>query len=320
MAWRPSGSIEMLHARAKLLTELRSFFAQRRVLEVETPLIGGYAVTDPNLASVAVHLSAPGLSKPMFLQTSPEFHMKRLLAAGSGDIFQIARVVRDDELGRKHNPEFSMLEWYRLGFDEHQLMDEIDQLLQRTLQAQPAQRLSYQQVFQACLGVDPLQGEGVEALRTWLIGQNIGEWVAKEPSHDVLLDLAMSHYIEPTLGFERPLFIYDFPASQSALAQISQQDPRVARRFEVYVAGTELANGFYELTDPEVQRTRFMQDNKQRELHEKPQVRADSRLLDALGSGLPPCAGVALGIDRLLMLQQGASDISEVMAFSMTRA
>lgn len=317
-SWQPGVTPERLLERANVMASIRRFFAARKVLEVETPILASAGVTDPHLTNATTTLNWQGPST-LYLQTSPEYAMKRLLAAGSGCIFQLARVVRDDEVGRFHNPEFTMLEWYRVGFDEHQLMDEMDELLQQLLQCAPAERLTYQQAFQRHLKLDPLTDEGLSQLRTWLVNQNIGDWIAEEADTDILLHLAMSHYIEPELGQKRPCFIYNFPASQAALAKIDAKDARVARRFEVYFKGVELANGFYELTDAEAQAARFAADNRQRRLMGRPQAVVDTRLLDALRAGLPECAGVALGVDRLLMLKWKAEHIDEVQTFSIQR-
>lgn len=318
--WRPGASIQMLRKRAALLADIRTFFAERDVLEVETPLLARAGVTDPHLLNATTSLHGPDGRQVWYLQTSPEYAMKRLLAAGSGCIFQIARVVRDDETGRYHNPEFTMLEWYRVGFDEHQLMDEIEQLLGQLLQTRPAQRLTYQQTFLQATGVDPLAEDGTEMLRQWLLARNPGDWVAHESDPDVLMQLAMSHYIEPSFEPDTPTFIYDFPASQAALADLHPTNPKVARRFELYLGGIELANGFYELRDAAIQACRFAADNKQREQNGTPSAPVDQFLLDALQHGLPQCAGVALGIDRLLMVASGADHISAVQAFSIDRA
>jgi lysyl-tRNA synthetase class 2 len=315
--WKPSASFAAMRSRADLMQSVRDFFAQRAVLEVETPLLARAGVTDPHLTNAVTRLQGPGMAEAtdFYLQTSPEYAMKRLLAAGSGSIFQIARVVRDDEMGRHHNPEFTLLEWYREGFDEHQLMDEVDAFMQQMLQCETADRISYQQLFMNYLKVDPLTREGLAQLETQLRAHNLGNIVDQITDTDTWLQLAMSHLIEPRIGIERPCFVYNFPASQAALARVSVEDPRVARRFELYFGGVELANGFYELTDAAAQAQRFDADNQARELLGKPRSPADTRLLAALGSGMPACAGVALGLDRLLMLKTGASHIDEVLAF-----
>lgn len=315
--WQPSISMRRLRQRAAVLASIRDFFAEREVMEVETPLLANAGVTDPHLSNAVTHLNMLGSKPtPFYLQTSPEYAMKRLLAAGSGCIYQMAKVVRDDEIGRFHNPEFTMLEWYRVGFTDRDLMAEVDSLLQRVVGSEPAEFISYQQLFIDHTGCDPLTTLGLQQLKAWLMDKSIGDWVAQETNTDTLLQLAISHYIEPTLGHSRPIFVYNFPASQAALARLDVEDSRVARRFEVYVKGIELANGFYELTDAEQQAQRFELDNFQRhELGRRPAA-IDQRLLAALQQGLPECSGVALGVDRLLMLKFGVEHIGEVISFT----
>ena len=315
--WQPSISMPRLKQRAEVLASIRRFFAERDVTEVETPLLANAGVTDPHLSNAVTHLNAfESKLTPFYLQTSPEYAMKRLLAAGSGCIYQMAKVVRDDEIGRYHNPEFTMLEWYRVGFTDSDLMAEVDGLLQLVLGTKPAEFVSYQQLFIEHTGCDPLTQEGLEQLKIWLIGKSIGDWVAHETNMDTLLQLAISHFIEPALGQQRPIFVYNFPASQAALARLDEADPRVARRFEVYVKGIEIANGFYELTDADQQAQRFELDNLQRRQLGRPPAAIDYRLLAALQQGLPECSGVALGIDRLLMLKFGVNHIKEVLSFT----
>ena len=317
--WRPGLTRQRLLDRAKVMASIREFFVSRDVLEVETPLLSRAGVTDPHLTNALTTLNSLGPS-PYYLQTSPEYAMKRLLAAGSGSIFQLARVVRDDEVGRWHNPEFTLLEWYRVGSDEHQLMDEVDDFLQAMLHCGAAERITYQQAFLRYLQIDPLTDEGLSSLRAWLVRQDIGSWIADEPDHDVLLHLAMSFYIEPLIGTEVPCFIYNFPASQASLAKIDATDKRVARRFEAYFKGVELANGFYELTDAQAQARRFAEDNRQREQMGRPPASIDTRFLAALEAGMPECAGVALGVDRLLMLKWQVDHIDQVQTFSIQRS
>lgn len=319
--WRPSITMERLKQRADVLATIRAFFAERGVLEVETPLLANAGVTDVHLTNAVTHLQVQGKqTTPFFLQTSPEYAMKRLLAAGSGCIYQLAKVVRNDEIGRFHNPEFTMLEWYRVGFTDRDLMQEVDELLQRILNSSPAEYISYQQLFIQYTGCDPLTQSGLAALKSWLVEKSIGDWVATETDTDTLLHLAMSHYIEPHIGHECPTFVYNFPASQAALARLDPDDNRVARRFEVYVKGVELANGYDELTDYQQQVQRFELDNHQRLAHGRSPAVVDQRLLAALESGLPECSGVALGVDRLLMLKWGAAHIREVLTFTSANA
>lgn len=315
--WQPAASFDMLRRRAGLLTQVRSFFAERGVLEVETPLLAAHATTDLHLHSFELRDAEPGL--PRFLQTSPEYAMKRLLAAGSGPIFQLGRAFRAGERGRLHNPEFTILEWYRPGFDHHALMDEVEMLLAVVAGTGAAERIAYGPLLETRVGVDPHRA-GVAELAD--AGRRHGIDIAGgDLERDAWLDLLMTHVIEPTLGCGPPTFVYDYPASQAALARLRGQDGvEVAERFEVYLEGTELANGFNELADPAEQRRRFESDRAQRRARGLPVPKIDERLLAALDAGLGDCAGVALGIDRLLMVMAGAGHIDEVLAFPADRA
>ena len=243
--------------------------------------------------------------------------MKRLLCAGSGDIYQLCKAFRNEEAGRYHNPEFTILEWYRVGFDNHQLMNEVDALLQATLNTDQAERDTYQNVFISNLGVDPLSADlaALKALAQSRGFDNIAEY---ETNPDTLLQLLFSHCVEPNIGKKRPIFIYDFPASQAALARISNKDERVAERFEVYFKGFELANGFHELNDPKEQRARFEKERDHADLAQTRQI--DEFLLAALEHGLPDCSGVALGIDRLLMLKSEKAKIKDVLTMDISNA
>ncbi|KXS53882.1 MAG: lysyl-tRNA synthetase, class II [Marinobacter sp. T13-3] len=317
-SWRPTASRDALKSRAQQLQYVRGFFAQRGVLEVETPVLGRHGVTDVNLDGVAAH---PGLGEvPQgWLQTSPECHMKRLLAAGSGSIFQVSRVFRSGERGRRHNPEFSMLEWYREGFDDAELMVEVAELVCGWLDCDWPEVVTYREAVQRSAGFDPMTISDRDLQRyceQWLEPEQLAGL-----GRDGCLDLVMSFQVEPTLGQGRPAFITHYPASQAALARISTEDGYpVAHRFELYYQGLELCNGYWELTDAQEQRQRFMADNEQRKRAGKPEMALDEAFLAAVGAGLPECSGVALGLDRLLMLKLGASDISDVLAFPIERA
>lgn len=309
-AWQPTASIITLKQRAKLIQEIREFFYQRAVLEVETPLLCHTSVTDPHLTSFTTNHGT-------FLQTSPEYAMKRLLAAGSGDIFQLTKAFRAEEFGQHHNQEFTLLEWYRLGFDQLQLINEVDELLQQILHCHPAEKITYQQLFEQQLGINPHAASINELIA-----------IAKQHQLDQLnlsnkddwLNLLLSHVIEPTIGQHQPIFIYDYPASQAALAKIRHDQPPVAERFECYFQGIELANGFHELTDHQQQRQRFIANNQHRQQSNKPSVPIDEYFLDALAHGLPNCAGVALGVDRLVMLALNENHIANVLSFTQENA
>ncbi|WP_337922267.1 elongation factor P--(R)-beta-lysine ligase [Vibrio cholerae] len=319
--WMPTASISQLKQRATLLRQIREFFAERNVLEVETPAMSHATVTDIHLHTFKTEFVGLGYAKgsALHLMTSPEFHMKRLLAAGSGCIYQLGKAFRNEENGRYHNPEFTMLEWYRIGFDHHALMDEMDALLQLVLRCGSAERMTYQEAFLNVLGVCPLEGE-MRELKQVAATLGLSDIAEPEEDRDTLLQLLFSIGIEPKIGQITPAFVYDFPASQAALAKINPADPRVADRFEVYFKGIELANGFHELDNPAEQLARFKADNAKRlemGLTEQP---IDYHLIAALEAGLPECAGVALGIDRLIMLALGEDHIDKVTAFPFPRA
>ncbi|BFM14390.1 elongation factor P--(R)-beta-lysine ligase [Maricurvus nonylphenolicus] len=311
--WLPSASLEQLRARAALYQTLRNFFAQRNVLEIDVPVLAKATVTDPHIDSIVARCG----DDDVFLQTSPEFFMKRLLCAGSGPIFSLGKAFRNGEVGRKHNPEFTMLEWYRPGFDDHQLMDEVEALIQQVMPITSVERLSYRDIFQRVLSIDP-HSASLETLRA-LAKQHVElDW--DDDNRDTWLDILMTHVIEPQLG-EGLVFIYDYPASQCALARIEKdrRGQKVAKRFEAYVKGIELANGYWELTDVQEQAERFKQDQLRRQELNLPNNPSDGLLLDALANGMPDAAGVALGVDRLLMLQQGVDSLEQVLAFPFSR-
>ena len=317
--WHPTASIKNLLARAKIIAEIRRFFTERGLLEVETPVLSEFGVTDVHLSTFSTEFIAPFCeqSKTLWLATSPEYHMKRLLAAGSGAIFQICHVFRNEEAGNRHNPEFTMLEWYRPHFDMYRLINEVDDLLQQILDCEPAESLSYQFVFQQYVGLDPLSAGKDELIAK---AQELQFINAENEPRDTLLQFLFSTLVEPEIGKERPVAVYHFPATQAALAQISPEDHRVAERFEFYYKGLELANGFNELTDVKEQLHRFEQDNRQREKMGLPMREIDRRLLGALQAGMPNCAGVALGLDRLIMVALDAERIEEVLTFSVNNA
>jgi lysyl-tRNA synthetase class 2 len=407
-SWRPTATMDALRLRAAVVRTIRSFFADRGVLEVETPLLASAPATDPHLAAIPARYRGPGFDdgRQLWLQTSPEFAMKRLLAAGSGPIYSMGKAFRDGEAGSRHNPEFTMLEWYRPGWDHHLLMDEVEELLgavlsngdsdqdqgrrqhralasaagvsdtgvepgsknrRRVFQGPPqsptgssrsgreqtrrqesgtgtsdpeqirhprtdsktprpralepyhGERLTYAEVVQRHIGLDPHTATASElaAAATELLDHPPPDLGA---DRDGWLDLLLSHAIEPELGRNGPTFVYDYPASQAALARIRPGNPPIAERFEVWIEGVELANGYHELTDAGEQRRRFEADLAARRENDLPEVPIDGRLLAALEHGMPPCAGVALGIDRLVMLAAGADRIDQVIAFPVDRA
>jgi lysyl-tRNA synthetase class 2 len=324
--WRPSASRERLVERAGLLARTRAFFAARGVLEVDTPLIVNAPVSDLHIHSAEVSLGPPPGSAGAdavrhFLHTSPEYAMKRLLAAGSGDIYQVCHVARGFEAGRLHNPEFTLIEWYRTGFALPQLMDEVEELVRELLGARapraPAERVSYRDAFQRALGLDPFSAE-LPALAA--CAAQAGFRGTASTARDEYLDVLVSAVIGPGLGRGGLAFLHSYPASQAALARLDPLDPRAAQRFELYGEGIELANGFHELASGSEQRARFELDNAARRRTGLPVHALDERLLAALEHGLPDCSGVALGFDRVLLLAAGAAHIDEVLAFPTSRA
>lgn len=322
--WRPTTSLHALKIRAAILHKIRAFFAAREILEVETPLLSHGTITDPHIKAMFTYFNhehyGQTAKNKMFLQTSPEYAMKRLLAAGSGPIYQICKAFRDGEAGRKHNPEFTMLEWYRPGFNHHDLMTEMDELLQAVLQTQPAKCRSYAEIFAQYCSINPHTAATID-LKNTVIQNNISyPKNIDENDRNIWLDLLMSDIIEPHLGQSQPDFIYDYPVTQAALARIRNEKPPVAERFEVYIKGIELANGFHELADASEQQQRFEQDLVNRRALGYQEVPIDKHLIAALAHGLPNCAGVALGIDRLVMLAANAEHLAEIISFPFERA
>jgi lysyl-tRNA synthetase class 2 len=317
--WCPTASNGALRERATALRNTREFFFARQVLEVETPALINAPVSDVNLGNVRAQMA--GSDAPLFLHTSPEYAMKRLLAAGSGDIYQICHVYRGAERGRQHNPEFTMLEWYRLGFSLEQLMREVAELARELLgQPQlPVEFVSYREAVRLHAGFDPLDADSSELQRAaQLLGLDAAH--AAKAGRDELLDLIVGAQVGPALGASSLTFLHRYPASQAALARLDPDDPRVALRFELYHRGVELANGYHELTSGAEQRMRFAVDQHSRKARGLPTFELDVHLLAALDSGLPDCAGVALGFDRVLMLAMNAASIDEVIAFPTERA
>lgn len=320
--WQPTATIANLRRRSEILAKIRQFFAERSVIEVETPLLSQHTVTNPYIQSFST-LHQPNISHQQvyYLQTSPEYAMKRLLAAGSGSIYQLAKSFRNEEISDRHNPEFSLLEWYRVNFDHFQLMDEVKDFLIFLLGERQVNKLTYEELFKQHLQINPHHAN-LSELKNCSSEHKINIADADSFDRDTWLDILMTHIIEPKLNPQHLNFVYHFPASQAALAKINydQNGNAIAERFEVYAGGMELANGFHELTDAKEQQQRFESENQQRAKNKQPQLAIDFRFLKALEKGLPPCAGVALGVDRLMMIALNAKSINEVLSLSFVNA
>jgi lysyl-tRNA synthetase class 2 len=320
--WKPSADMEILRQRAAIIAQIRQFFAVRGVLEVETPILSAAGTVDVHIQSMTTQSHSAGYNDgSAWLHTSPEFAMKRLLCAGSGHIFQICKVFRAEELGSRHNPEFSLLEWYRIEFSMLQLMAEVDELLQelasQRLDLDESVYLSYQGAFESTVSLNPLLATATE-LQACLEAVEVD--IPNNCSRSDLLDLTMSLMVEPRLPKHALVFIYHYPADQAALAKINSNDPSVALRFEVFLNGVELGNGFEELQDCVEQTARFEAEHSLRAQQGKQQVPIDCNFLAGLSEGLPRCSGVAIGVDRLLMALLAKEGIAEVVSFSAENA
>ena len=315
--FKPTCSIAALQARATLYQKIRQFFAERQVMEVETPTLSQAGATDVHLASIPVQRHIHGKLSTQYLQTSPEFPMKRLLASGSGAIYQICKVFRDDEHGRKHNSEFTMLEWYRPKLDLKGLMHETAELLEVCLAHRLGEVrpyiLSYKHAFQDRLDINPLQASLKQLKDT---AHRLGLNLDLGDDRLAYMDLLFSHFVEPSLGFDAPVFLTDFPPEMASLAKVKTDDDgeQVAARFEIYIEGLELANAYDELLDAEVLAARFEADNLERTKQGLPVIPTDQYLLSALPH-MPECSGIALGLDRLLMVAMNQVKIDQVIAF-----
>lgn len=320
----PTCSLEMLRHRSALLKQVREFFDRRGFIEVQTPCLSADTVVEVHLDPLVVpteslQLGGHDLPAKLFLQTSPEFAMKRLVAAGAEAIYQLAPVFRSGERGDFHNPEFTMLEWYQVGDTAERAVDLLDQLSQDVLQALPANRTTYRNLFQQQLGIDPIDGP-LDRLREMAVAAAPGLEDAFADDRDGILDVLFSLVIQPNLSVDRPQIVTHYPLTQGALAQQSKEDPQTAERFEWFASGIELGNGYGELLDPTILADRVASNNKARVGSGKAALPPESRLLEAMRRGLPPCAGVAVGLDRLLMVQQKAGRIEDVIPFPIERA
>ena len=318
MNWQPGTDLTRLQERARLLAGVREFFAQRQVLEVTTPVLANAGATDPWLDSFTTQLHGQVQPLTLYLQTSPEFFMKRLLAAGSGPIYQLGPCFRNGESSWRHNPEFWMLEWYRPEWTLAELQQETRELVDELLGAGDYQQLTYKQAFLELVGLHPFAASLEELREACHACSGIN---AERLDRDGCLDLLISHQVEPALKTRGRVFLTEFPASQAALAEVTEDEEGhpVARRFELYIQGIELANAYQELTSAEEQARRFAEDNRQRQELGREEVVVDEKLLAALQAGMPTCSGIALGFDRLVMLACGAESLDQIQAFSLER-
>jgi lysyl-tRNA synthetase class 2 len=320
--WQPSASLGAIRLRANLNARIRAFFDEHNILEVETPVLSMAGNSDPNIASFSLEFSGrtDGAPSTRWLRTSPEFALKRLLAADVGDCFELGRVFRNGEAGGRHNPEFTMLEWYRIGWDHQRLIDEAAELVRAALalvgREATLERIAWRDLYRQRFDIDPIDAS-IDKLRNALGDVEIDpDGLHRED----WLDLLLTHRLQPEFPTDQLLAVYDYPASQAALARLRPGDPPLAERFELYLGPLELANGYHELTDAAEQRTRFERDLSIRRERSAPMPPLDERLLDAMESGLPACAGVALGVDRLLMAMLGSHRIADVLTFPFDRA
>jgi len=311
---------EVLQGRARMYRHIRAFFQEKGVLEVETPIFSRAGNTDPSIQSLSANFRASNSESELlrYGQTSPEFAMKRLLTNGIGSIYQICKVFRIGEIGRLHNPEFTMLEWYRPALDYLALMDEIEELLKFLNVASTCQRITYATLFKRFLDLD-IMACSVAELKVSAAKNGI-DVIGMDDNYNDWCDLLLTHVIEPELSKMGSVFVYDYPASQAALANIRLGEHNVAERFELYVDGVELANGYQELTDEAEYKTRFLAENKLRLKNDMAQMPIDDALLTALRQGLPDCSGVALGLDRLLMRYLNVRKINDVLSFNFSEA
>ncbi len=310
--WRPAAGLDAIVVRAELLARVRKFFALRGVMEVETPLISVAGNSDPGIRQFSLH------EQPLWLRTSPEYAMKRMLAAGSGDIYELGRVFRAGESGRHHNREFTILEWYRIDWTYHQLMNEVEELVRHCFPGRMFRqsRVSYRDLLIAYTGIDPMTAAD-ERIANCISSKGIK---LQNLERQEMLDLLISLVVQPGLPENTITFVFDFPVQQAVLAKIRADDPPVAERFELFLGSLELANGYQELTDGAEQRQRFEYELQARDNCGDNRAPLDQEFLEALDAGIPECAGVARGVDRLLMAMLGVNSLEDVLAFPAERA
>ena len=310
-SWQPTATLEVIKKRAVLLQQIRKFMSNRGIIEVDTPVLSHYGISDPYIQSMTT-VNASEKNAQLYLHTSPEFCMKRLLAAGSGPIYQVAHVFRNEESGKRHNAEFTMLEWYRTGFNYHQLMDEVGELL-NDIGLETPDMMTYAQSFLQTIQLDP---HTVDTKQLQKITRRHG-WETDSEDRHALLDFIFSEVVLKKLNFKKPLIIYDYPECMAVLATLKQGNPQVSERFELFIDCMEIASGFNELINADEQSARFEADLDTRRNRNLPEPSMDKYFLAALDSGLPESAGVAVGIDRLLMVLSGKDDIKEVCTFTL---
>ncbi|MFI3256261.1 MAG: elongation factor P--(R)-beta-lysine ligase [Psittacicella sp.] len=317
--WEPNLSIELLKSRNKFIKEVRNFFDKRDILEVDTPILSSYGVTDVNLNTFSTFYNSPYNSKykTLYMITSPEYHMKRILAKYNIPIYQVTKVFRNEEEGVKHNPEFTMLEWYRPGFDMFDLISEIEDLMKDTIKISKVELMSYTEVFEKYFNIDPISCD-INILKEEALKYNYSSLNPQD--RDSLLEFLFSIHIEPKVGNIHPIAVYNFPATQASLARVDPNNSLLANRFEIYYKGVELANGFNELTNYKAQLERFKKDNIKRSELNLPEIEIDINLIEALKSGMKQVSGVAIGLDRLIMIALDKKSISEVLSFPIDKA
>ncbi|QFQ32727.1 elongation factor P--(R)-beta-lysine ligase [Buchnera aphidicola (Aphis fabae)] len=320
-SWKPSASIKNLIKRSKIINNIRLFFLENKILEVETPSLSKSTITDINLTPFETNYFSPGnnLNKlKLWLITSPEYHMKRLLSASSGPIYQICRSFRNKEYGQRHNPEFTILEWYQISCSMNKFIDKIDLFFQKILKFEKSEKISYQEVFVKYLNIDPFSTNITELYK---ISKkfNLAHLTCSEKNLNTVMEILFTLLIEPFLGEKRPIFVYHFPAEQASLASLNKKNNHIAERFEIFFKGIELGNGFYELTDYLENKKRLINENKKRYEMNLPIREIDSNFLNAINYGLPSCSGVAIGLDRLIMIALNKKSIDEVISFAFDR-
>ncbi|MBU2591095.1 MAG: EF-P lysine aminoacylase GenX [Nitrospinae bacterium] len=315
---RQSNLLDILRLRSSLLEKVRLFFKERGVLEVETPILVHAPAIEEHIEPFVTNY--PDIDgRPLYLISSPEYAMKRLLTMGAGSIYQITKVFRNEEEGRLHNPEFSMIEWYRVGGDMEGLMQEVEEFISSILGFDRANRISYAEAFERYAGINP-HTDSIERIREVVLGNSLYPPDSLGECRDGWLSFVLAYMVEPNLGFDTPTIVYDYPASQAALSKVRGGEMPLAERFELYLNGIELCNGYHELTDYDEHIKRFGSANDKREISGKGRLPADKLFLEAVKTGLPECSGVSFGFDRMIMIAAGVDSIDKVIPFTIKNA